>query len=128
MIQHGDEYDATHLPNTISEDASILDETPMLSTLDDRSMWSKDPSSTVPRKRGRPKRQIPAIETDHLEIEPKRRLRSRISSITVAADDPWVILSNSPLITSSSPKKPHKVAPMQKLVNDPSFCPCNCTF
>jgi hypothetical protein len=58
----------------------------MLSSMDDRSMQSKDPSSTEHRKRGRPKRQISAIETDHLEIEPKHKLRRQIP-VGAAADE-----------------------------------------
>jgi hypothetical protein len=123
MIQQGD---AAPLP-TVVEDASILDETPEPSGLEDRSMQSKDPRPTAHRKRGRPRRQIQAIETDHLENEPKRRLRSRIPA-GAAADDPWVMLSKAPSRTPLSPNKPQKAASMQKQVNDPLFCPRNRIF
>jgi hypothetical protein len=95
----------------------------MLASMDDRSMQSKDPSSTAHRKRGRPKRQISAIETDHLEIEPKRRLRSKIPVGAATDDDPWVTLSKGPSITSLSSNIPHRVATMQKLVKHPHFVP-----
>jgi hypothetical protein len=97
----------------------------MPSHQDDKSIHSKDPSPTAYRKRGRPRRQIIAIETDQPEAEPKRKLRSQIpAGPGTLTDDPWAILSKAPSITPMSPNKPRKArhqGQKKKPVNDP-FC------
>jgi hypothetical protein len=128
MIDPVDISDAT-LPvlnlDTDFNPASALDD-PSQSSLGD-SMLSC--STKERRSRGRPRRQIPAVETHPLQIEPKRKLRSqRLAG--AEGDDPWVVLSNAPLITPVSPKKALKNArpSTQKPVNDPLSCPYKCLF
>jgi hypothetical protein len=114
---------AVQNPDTIFQDASIPDENSMHSGLEDKSTPSKGPTPKVPRKRGRPQRKIPVLETDSLNPELRRKLRSQ--SIAGAADDPWVNLSKAPLITPATPSKHKAKPPIQNPVNDPSYSPCN---
>jgi hypothetical protein len=129
-----DTYDATppaQKPDADFKDASALDENSTHSFPDDDSIPSfsaKDPSSIVPRKRGRPRRQIPAVKADPLKIEPKRELRRRRPA-GEHTEDPWVILSKAPSITPLSPKKPHLARPpTQKPVIDLPSCPYTTLF
>jgi hypothetical protein len=118
---HPDAHEAT--PPPPPSDADVFDRSPMPgpSSLDDNPMPLKGPSPIPHRKRGRPRRQILAIETDLPEIEPRRKLRSQIP-LRAATDDPWAILSKAPMVTPSSPNKPHKARHQaQKPVNDPSL-------
>jgi hypothetical protein len=93
-----DTYDATpqgQNSDTYVEDASDLDEAPLHSFPDNNSGAPpplKDPSPVVKQKRGRPRRQIPAVETNSLKIELKRELRRRrptgLKEATPAAQKP----------------------------------------
>lgn len=82
IIDPVDAYDATphaQKSDTHVKDASVLEEAPLHSLPHDNSTPPSlnDTSPMVKRKRGRPRRQIPSLETNPLEIEPKRRLRRR---------------------------------------------------
>jgi hypothetical protein len=135
MIDPVDIYDATPPAPNLDADVnpgSVLDENPTQSSLADNSILSCSANDASPivgrgrggrRSRGRPRRQIPVVETHPLQNEPKRKLRSQ-KPAGADRDDPWVMLSKAPLLTPLSPKKPLK-APTQKAVNDPSCCPYN---
>ena len=71
----------------------------MPSSSDDRSIQVNS------RRRGRPRKEIPAVGTKHLTIEPRRELRKRGPAGVKVDNDPWVKLSKAPSITPLSPKK-----------------------
>jgi hypothetical protein len=113
-------------PDTESHHGIIVDENPKHSFLGDKCS-AKGQTPTVGRSRGRPRRQIPTVET-HMKIEPKRKLRSHINA-EAGAEDPWVMLSKAPSITPFSPKKANKARPpRQKPVNDPFVFPHESLF
>jgi hypothetical protein len=66
------------------------------------------------RRPGRPRKQIPAITTNHPTVEPKRELRKRGPARVKSDDDPWDKLAKAPSVTPVSPTKVPQSGPSKR--------------
>lgn len=114
-------FNSVSPPSPIHASGSSLSSSPSNKVVpdvstEDKSLPQQSAVLKACRARGRPCRQASHSPQEMVEMEPKRKLRTRKDAKS-ASEDPWTELSKAPLLTPLSLKKPGQVKTLKNALH-----------